>query len=119
MRIPEKFTNLKVLPRKIPRKQLIVVMKGFSKQLGVRCSYCHQFNPETHKPDFASDAKPEKRAARVMMRMTSAIDKKYLTQVPAPLTGKAKVTCYTCHRGQSVPDDKQLAASVPMRPNPR
>src|SRR3982750_125622 len=41
MQIPEKFENLQVLPKDIPRDTLIGVMRGFANSLGVRCTYCH------------------------------------------------------------------------------
>jgi hypothetical protein len=39
--IPEKFTNLQVLPKDISRSDLVAMMKGFSGQTGTRCSHCH------------------------------------------------------------------------------
>lgn len=35
------FKNLQVLPRDITRDQLLAVMRGFTRSLGVRCNYCH------------------------------------------------------------------------------
>jgi hypothetical protein len=34
--IPTKFTNLEVLPKDIPRAELIATMRGFAGALGVR-----------------------------------------------------------------------------------
>jgi photosynthetic reaction center cytochrome c subunit len=56
------------------------------------CGYCHDV------PDYASDAKPTKRAARAMIRITREINTRWAPHVKA--TG---VTCYTCHRGQTIP----------------
>ena len=39
--IPEKFENLQVLPKDIPRDTLLRVMRGFTAALGVRCDFCH------------------------------------------------------------------------------
>ena len=80
--------NLKVLPKKWSRKQVTDYMKTkFRKGLGVKCKYCHE------KDDFASDKNKHKRIARKMMRMTSAMDRKYFK-------GKKKLTCFTCHQGK-------------------
>ena len=49
----------------------------FQDELGVSCNFCHSENKETHKPDYASDEKPEKQIARLMMQMTNGINRKY------------------------------------------
>ncbi|HEX4021614.1 MAG TPA: c-type cytochrome [Acidobacteriaceae bacterium] len=97
-----KPTNLQVLPKDISPQDLMMTMHNFTGELGVHCSFCHEVNSQTHHPDFASDAKPEKSAARVMIRMTHDLNANYLTRLP-DRDSKAKVTCGTCHRGQAVP----------------
>ena len=97
--------NLKILPKNISHHDLMKVMHGFAGELGVKCNFCHAAGADPHHLDFASDAKPEKRIARTMMRMNATINKKYLAKVDVP---KAKpeqthVTCGTCHRGHSIP----------------
>ena len=63
---PEKLSNLQVLPKDCPGIRLGPVMIGFTRALGVRCSYCHK--GEEGKPlstyDFASDDNPNKKRAR-------------------------------------------------------
>jgi thioredoxin reductase len=39
--IPDKFTNLKVLPKDISKQELQSTMRGFAFALGVRCEHCH------------------------------------------------------------------------------
>lgn len=95
-------TNLQVLPKDISTQDLLATMHQIEGALGVHCSFCHAQNSDTHRMDFASDAKPEKTAARVMMRMTQDIDGKYLAQLPGP-SDEMKVGCGTCHRGHSMP----------------
>lgn len=97
--------NLQVLPKDISGHDLIATMRGFTQALGVGCSFCHAEDPATHHPDFASDANPHKATARTMLRMTQAINAKYLsTVVDADASSEAKtVTCGTCHRGNSMP----------------
>ncbi len=56
------------------------------------CGFCHTGD------DYASDAKPQKQAARVMLQMTRHLNTDWSKHVAG-----AGVTCYTCHRGQPVP----------------
>jgi hypothetical protein len=97
-------TNLQVLPKDISTQDLLKTMHAFTQDLGVHCTFCHAEDAATHRPDFASDAKPEKAAARTMMRMTHEIDTKYLAELPDH-GAMAKVGCGTCHRGQSTPPE--------------
>src|SRR5262245_1477920 len=73
---PEVSKNLKVLPKNTPPKKLRAVMTGFTRALGVRCSYCHV--GEEGKPldtyDFASDRNDKKRVARGMYRMLGNVN---------------------------------------------
>jgi hypothetical protein len=95
-------TNLKVLPKDTTGPQVIAIMRTFEGDLGVECSYCHAKDSATNRLNFASDANPMKDRARVMMRMTHAINTEYLTQLDDPKSD-AHVTCGTCHRGMSTP----------------
>lgn len=114
--VPDKYTNLKVLPPEIKRVELVEIMKGFSLGLGVRCSTCHM--GEEGKPlstyDFASDEKQTKRNARLMLQMVKEINGKHLTAVmPESGLKPITVTCYTCHRGS-----RQPAGPAPLPPAP-
>lgn len=95
-------TNLKVLPKDMTGQQVITIMRNFEGDLGVECTYCHAKDPATGHPNFASDANPMKDRARVMMRMTHAIDTEYLTQLTDP-KAENPVTCGTCHQGMPKP----------------
>ena len=95
--------NIKVLTG-MPESQLIPVMNFFSASLGRRCNYCHVNNQGQW--DYASDAKPEKAAAREMVKLVMDINK---------TTERLKldpVSCYTCHRGRTSPQ------SIPALPLP-
>jgi hypothetical protein len=100
-----KPTNLKVLPKDISPEELIKIMKDFSQQLGVECTFCHTQDAATKHPNFASDEKPEKNTARTMMLMTQEVNAKYLSQIhdPDAAPDQKTVTCGTCHRGHSMP----------------
>jgi len=84
--------NLKVLHGIHSRDQLLNVMRGFTEALGVKCEFCHSTD------NFASDEKIQKRTARVMIQMVANVNGNYLA---GPQLGK--VTCFTCHRGASIP----------------
>lgn len=101
-----KPVNLKVLPKNITPEHLHDIMHGYAGALGVRCDFCHVRNPQTHKMDFASDAKPNKTTARLMIRMTETINRKYLVKVndPDATPQDKQVTCGTCHRGHHMPE---------------
>jgi tetratricopeptide (TPR) repeat protein len=106
---PDNPKNLKVLPATTTGKELQQVMSGFTSGLGVRCDYCHV--DEQGKGgrgfagmDFASDTKPEKATARIMLTMVNAINSQYLAglqqkKAASPVT----VACVTCHHGTAVP----------------
>lgn len=113
-------TNLKVLPKDTTGPQVIAIMRGFTGDLGVECSYCHAKDPATNRTNFASDANPMKDRARVMIKMASAINTEYLTQLTDPKSDM-KVTCGTCHRGMStpaafVPPARERPAASPAAP---
>lgn len=65
--IPDTFTNLKVLPATITKRELLPLMKQFSITFNVRCSYCHEVSDDLSEGSFASDAKPTKIEARKLM----------------------------------------------------
>ena len=55
-----KPTNLQVLPKDIAPPDLMKLMGGYSRALGVHCNFCHEVNEQTHQPNFAADTKPDK-----------------------------------------------------------
>ena len=71
---------------------------------GQGCDFCHTGN------DFASDAKPTKAAARVMLQMTRHLNADWANHVAG-----AGVTCFSCHRGQPVP--AEIWFPDPPQPN--
>jgi hypothetical protein len=105
----KRFKNLKVLPKDISNEDLDKVMHNWTASLGVKCNFCHAPSQDStsHRPDFASDAKPEKEVARHMFKMTAKINKKYFSfnkddkgdVVPS-------ITCMTCHRGNPHPEGR-------------
>jgi hypothetical protein len=95
--------NLQVLT---PDVNLPTVMASFNAGLGVQCAYCHVAG------DFASDANPKKAVARKMLLMLKQVNlhfpdagNDFVNSKYKPFPeGKQYVSCYTCHRGQALPD---------------
>ena len=67
--IPDRFTNLTVLPTTISKPELMGIMKHFAVTMKVRCSYCHTVSDDLSEGSFASDEKPAKEEARKLMRL--------------------------------------------------
>lgn len=88
-REPRAPQNLKVLKIESPR-EIGPIMRGFATGLGVRCNFCHV------EGNFASDDNPKKDIARKMIQMVDRINGGFPD-------GKAHVSCYTCHRGETEP----------------
>lgn len=101
---PEQPKNLKVLPKGFGGKKLQPIMIGFTRSLGVRCSYCHV--GEEGKPlstyDFASDANPNKERARQMYRMLGDINDD-LKKIQPSGDQRVNMWCHTCHQGRPRP----------------
>jgi tetratricopeptide (TPR) repeat protein len=101
--IPDKFTNLQVLPKDTAKRELVGIMRGIASDLGVRCAHCHVGPDNLEGMDFASDEKRVKRVAREMLKMTSLIEQT-VAQLPAhEAEAHPAVTCYNCHRGMTRP----------------
>ncbi|HUQ53131.1 MAG TPA: c-type cytochrome [Gammaproteobacteria bacterium] len=98
--------NLQVLPKDWTRAQVVNVMQNINAALGVGCDYCHVQN-QGAPPDFAADDKPEKKAARAMMKLTGELNTDLVAALERPAAEVTRVGCITCHRG--VPEPKQLS----------
>ena len=93
--------NIKVL-NGMPESQLIPTMKFITVSLGVACTYCHVM--KDGQMDAAADDKETKRIARGMMKMVMQAN-------ATTFHGAPQISCYTCHRGQAIP---QGAPSFPV-----
>jgi tetratricopeptide (TPR) repeat protein len=108
---PDKFTNLKVLPKDISKHDMESTMRSFAFALGVRCEHCHVEKKAPEKGlDFPADDKDAKKSARVMLQMVAAINHDYISKVPKtpPDMPAIQVQCVTCHHGLAQP--RQLNA---------
>jgi photosynthetic reaction center cytochrome c subunit len=87
---PAKAKNLQVLDPNTPLAVVDADMKTMAAGLGVECSFCHV--PGAYEKDDVD----MKLVARRMMRMVNAMNDGYFS-------GRAEISCYTCHRGQRLP----------------
>jgi tetratricopeptide (TPR) repeat protein len=101
--IPDKFTNLQVLPKLISKEKLLGTMRSFTEALGVNCGFCHADNEAAEGLDFPSDKKEEKEEARIMLKMVMGINQDYLSQLSEYTKDVMSVSCITCHRGNKMP----------------
>lgn len=113
---PDKFTNLRALPKDISKPELEATMRGFAFALGVRCEHCHvEKKAAASGYDFSADDKEAKKTARVMLRMVDRINHNYLGKLErgdgSPVI---HVECMTCHHGLTRPQplNAVLAASL-------
>jgi hypothetical protein len=110
---PERAENLQELPADFPAERLSAVMRGFTRALGVRCSYCHEGveGQPLSTFDFVSDSNPNKDRARAMYRLLGAVNE-HLEQIE-PSGEQVNMWCHTCHQGR--PRPQTLAEAVGER----
>lgn len=101
---PDKPQNLQVLNKDWPGSRLSPVMRGFTRALGVRCSYCHvgEEGKDLTTYDFVSDANPNKNRAREMLRMLGDVND-HLKKIEPSGDKRVNMWCHTCHRGRPRP----------------
>lgn len=102
---PDSLRNIKVLPGTMSPREVVAVMQGYTRALGVRCPHCHvgQEGQPLTTFDFASDEPRNKLVARDMIRMVETINQQTLARIPDRPDSTLQVTCNTCHRGVSRP----------------
>ena len=103
---PPAPSNLQILPKDMPREQLITTMQAFATALGVQCNYCHVQEGRGGRNDMASDEKPAKKTARQMMVFARELNERLPAVVGKTGNDTTRVGCITCHRGLAIP--KQL-----------
>ena len=118
--LPTEFKNLKILPKDIEPKQLLVVMRGFTQAMGVRCVYCHVAGPDPSDMssyNFDSDRKEHKETTRAMLKYTEAVNEAFPKGVgEEPKAGEQRVTCG--HDPTSDFEDARRSLSDVLEANP-
>jgi len=97
-----KPVNIKALPKDISGENIRAFMHDYTKAIGAPCGYCHEENAQAKGLVFASDANPMKQTARLMIRMTSEINSKYLAELGDRRYAEP-LTCGNCHQGHTSP----------------
>ena len=90
--------NLQVLNYE-SEKNLKKYMKAISKDLGVKCTFCHDLNDKSIDTDH-------KLVAREMMKMQMNLNKHVFAQIGDSLLHREntlQISCWTCHRGSKEP----------------
>ena len=91
------FKNV-VYNKDMPAAQFVNMMdSSYARSLGWQCANCHVTT------DFSSDAKKDKGRAKLMIEMTSIINKEHMPKLNAQKP--EVVTCMLCHRGTNDPRD--------------
>ena len=90
------FKNLKVLNIE-SRNELKKYMKSISKDLGVKCSHCHDLDDKSIETN-------EKDITREMIRLTRYLNDVLNTVEKEHEDYKTFVTCWTCHHGNLEPE---------------
>jgi len=94
----DKPKNLQVLEFESER-DLKKYMKTVSKDLGVKCKFCHDLNDKSIDTDH-------KKIAREMMRMQMDLNKSFFALLGDSLhvhEEMTQISCWTCHRGTKEP----------------
>ena len=94
----DKPKNLQILDFESER-DLKKYMKSISKDLGVKCKFCHDLNDKSIDTDH-------KNIAREMMRMQMDLNKNYFHLPGDSLDVHddiLQISCWTCHRGSKYP----------------
>ena len=89
------FKNVKILDIE-SKSEMKKYMKSISKDLGVKCSHCHDMD------DKSLDS-PEKDIAREMIKLTRYLNDLLNSQSRDTVIHKTHVTCWTCHYGKLEP----------------
>ena len=92
------FRNVQYLKDVNAATPLAIMDIGYSRALGVSCTYCHA------EQDFATDEKRPKRAAREMHVMHRSFNDQLRKMVNGETPADARsINCTTCHRGRAIP----------------
>jgi photosynthetic reaction center cytochrome c subunit len=75
-------------------------MAEFTRALGVGCDHCHL------QRDWSSDENILKPLTRVMITMQESLRSEFFE-------GRDAVSCWTCHRGEAMPQSNLPAALLP------
>jgi len=90
--------NLQVLDFESER-ELKKYMKTIGKDLGVKCTFCHDLNDKSIDTEH-------KLVAREMLKMQMDLNKHFFAPIGDSLLkheNTLQISCWTCHRGTKIP----------------
>ena len=93
------FKNVQVLKFET-EKDLKKYMKSISKDLGVKCTFCHDLNDKSIETEH-------KIIAREMIKMQNNLNEQFFSKTVDSLKKKENITqisCWTCHGGSKKPE---------------
>ena len=90
----QQFKNIQVL-KGLSVDTFFDAMGMFAASMGADCTFCHVKEVGFRREAFAEET-PRTRRARQMIRMMQALNEQHFGGVP-------RVTCFTCHRGDTQP----------------
>ena len=93
--IPSTFKNVQVLDIE-SRSEMKKYMKSISKDLGVKCSHCHNME------DKSIDT-PAKEITREMIKLTNYLNSLLNVQFIDSSSSHTFISCWTCHYGNLKP----------------
>jgi len=95
--VPEKVTNLTVLPKDMPPAEVMRIMRAWNEALRVDCIACHvgKRDQPLSTFDFAADDKTRKETARVMLRTVMQVNEQFQA---IDADEPPRVMCSTCHK---------------------
>lgn len=98
------FQNIKVWTN-MPAGRLLGMMRNWTHTLGVDCAHCHVID------QWDKDEKPPKLTARAMDKLEDDVNG-LIHNVKPIQNDRARISCWTCHRGEPQPE------LFPARPAP-
>ncbi|HPF71491.1 MAG TPA: photosynthetic reaction center cytochrome c subunit family protein [Candidatus Krumholzibacteria bacterium] len=90
------FGDITISPTSSVERYLRIMDEGFSRSLGVDCTWCHD------PADWSRDSAGKFAVTRAMWTMVYRINQDDLRKMP-DVDRKARVNCATCHRGELKP----------------
>jgi len=99
------FQNIQVW-KNMPAGRLLGMMRNWTRMIGVDCAHCHVID------QWEKDDKAPKLTARAMDKLEDDVNG-LIKNVKSISNERARVACWTCHRGQPQPE------VFPFRPNSR
>lgn len=95
--VPEKVTNLTVLPKDMAPADVMRIMRAWNEALRVECVFCHvgKRGAPLSTFDFAADDKTRKETSRIMLRAAMQTNEQFKA---IDADEPPRVMCSTCHK---------------------